>query len=47
MNKVILLAFCLLHLVLAVQAQEICDNAIDDDNDGLVDFNDTADCFLQ
>ena len=24
--------------------QEICDNAIDDDNDGLIDLNDTTDC---
>jgi gliding motility-associated-like protein len=24
---------------------EICDNGIDDDNDGLIDYNDTVDCF--
>ena len=28
----------------AAQAQEICDNALDDDNDGLIDLNDTTDC---
>ena len=28
-----------------VHAQEICDNAIDDDADGLIDLNDTTDCF--
>ncbi len=27
------------------RAQEICDNAIDDDADGLIDLNDTTDCF--
>lgn len=27
-----------------ISAQEICDNGIDDDNDFLVDLNDTADC---
>ena len=25
-------------------SQEICDNGIDDDNDGLIDMNDTTDC---
>lgn len=25
-------------------SQEICDNGVDDDNDGLIDLNDTADC---
>jgi gliding motility-associated-like protein len=28
----------------AVSAQEICNNALDDDADGLIDLNDTADC---
>ena len=28
----------------AVSAQEICNNALDDDADGLVDLNDTTDC---
>ncbi|HEY0976580.1 MAG TPA: PKD domain-containing protein [Flavobacteriales bacterium] len=27
-----------------LQAQEICDNAIDDDGDGLIDLNDSLDC---
>ena len=27
-----------------LQAQEICDNSIDDDADGLIDLNDTTDC---
>jgi gliding motility-associated-like protein len=27
-----------------VHGQEICDNGIDDDNDGLIDLNDTTDC---
>ncbi len=29
---------------LSASAQEICDNAIDDDGDGLVDLNDSLDC---
>jgi hypothetical protein len=24
---------------------EICDNGIDDDNDSLIDYNDSLDCF--
>ena len=28
-----------------VSAQEICDNGIDDDGDGLIDINDQEDCF--
>ncbi len=39
---------CLLLFALAMSfgavAQEICDNAIDDDGDGLVDLNDSLDC---
>ncbi|HEX2617996.1 MAG TPA: hypothetical protein VHL57_10670, partial [Flavobacteriales bacterium] len=27
-----------------LQAQEVCDNGLDDDADGLVDLNDTTDC---
>ena len=27
-----------------LQAQEICDNGVDDDTDGLIDLNDTTDC---
>ena len=38
--------FTLLGLVLVLcgRAQEICDNAVDDDLDGLIDLNDTTDC---
>ena len=35
----------LLLYTVIVSAQEICDNGIDDDGDGLVDFNDDEDCF--
>lgn len=28
-----------------VSATEVCNNGIDDDNDGLIDLNDTIDCF--
>ncbi|HEX2618032.1 MAG TPA: PKD domain-containing protein [Flavobacteriales bacterium] len=35
--------FCLL-LAASAQAQEVCDNGIDDDADGLIDLNDTTDC---
>ena len=28
-------------------SQEICDNGIDDDVDGLIDLNDTSDCSCQ
>ncbi len=38
----LLLAFFFLGPVLS--AQEICSNGIDDDGDGLIDLNDTADC---
>lgn len=40
---VFLLAFSLFHL--SLPAQEICNNAIDDDLDGLIDLNDTSDCI--
>lgn len=33
-----------LMLVARIDAQEICDNGIDDDGDGLIDLNDTTDC---
>ena len=43
-----LLRYCvslaLLLLPLFLSAQEICDNGIDDDADGLIDLNDVADC---
>lgn len=47
-GTVLPLRLCLLLLMLIAAprafAQEICDNAIDDDADGLVDLNDTSDC---
>ncbi|MFN4853654.1 MAG: PKD domain-containing protein [Bacteroidota bacterium] len=39
---ILLIAFSLFHFSLS--AQEICNNAIDDDLDGLIDLNDTSDC---
>lgn len=36
--------FLLLFSVSLIQAQEICNNGIDDDADGLIDLNDAADC---
>ncbi len=36
------MAMCLFST--ALQAQEVCDNALDDDADGLIDLNDTTDC---
>lgn len=41
-SRFLFLCFCCCLSVL--NAQEICDNGIDDDNDGLVDLNDTTDC---
>ena len=34
----------LFFFLTALSAQEICDNGVDDDNDGLTDLNDTTDC---
>jgi hypothetical protein len=34
----------ILLLFFHVSAQEICNNGLDDDNDGLVDLNDNFDC---
>jgi len=45
MNRFIIF-FSLLFLSLSLLGQEICDNAIDDDNDGLIDINDD-DCACQ
>ncbi len=39
-----LLIYCLLLVFANVFTQEICDNGIDDDADGLIDLNDTLDC---
>src|ERR1041385_4168044 len=43
MRKFYFLLFALLAFT-AVQSQEICNNGIDDDGDGLIDLNDTVDC---
>lgn len=43
--KNIILFFALSLSVYSLQAQEICDNGIDDDSDGFVDLNDVDDCF--
>ena len=37
-------SLCFFILLSPLSAQEICDNGRDDDGDGLVDLNDTADC---
>lgn len=45
--RLILIAVCFFStLVLLAQVQEICDNGIDDDGDGLIDLND-PDCECQ
>ncbi len=41
-NRLIL--FLILIFPVIGSGQEICDNGIDDDNDGLIDLNDTLDC---
>ena len=41
--KLFLLTFCILTQSILL-SQEICDNGIDDDSDGLIDYQDTADC---
>ncbi len=43
MHRYALLLLCSLFTC-TLSAQEICDNSVDDDSDGLVDLNDTADC---
>ena len=43
MNKSLVL-FLFAMTVLFSYSQEICDNNIDDDNDGLIDFQDIEDC---
>lgn len=35
---------CLLYFSIAINAQEICNNGIDDDGDNLIDLNDVSDC---
>jgi len=45
MNSKIIIFFCLLFLFsFQATAQENCTNGLDDDNDGLIDFNDLLDC---
>lgn len=44
MYRLFALVSIFLFMSSALSAQEICDNGIDDDNDGLVDLNDTTDC---
>jgi len=41
----IFLAFVFINRI--VFAQEICTNGVDDDGDGLIDLNDTQDCFCE
>lgn len=43
MRKIYFLLFALLAFT-AVQSQEICNNGIDDDGDGLIDLNDSVEC---
>ncbi|MFH2143886.1 MAG: T9SS type A sorting domain-containing protein [Bacteroidota bacterium] len=45
MNKNIFIILLLSFFTQFIYSQEICDNGIDDDSDGLVDMNDTVDCF--
>ena len=42
-----LLALALVASVNLLSAQEVCNNAIDDDFDGLIDLNDTTDCLCE
>lgn len=46
MKQIITVFLCLLISSLAY-SQEICDNGIDDDNDGLIDLNDSIDCTCE
>lgn len=39
----LILFFCL--FTFSIFSQEICDNGVDDDGDGLIDLNDTSDCY--
>lgn len=45
MKKNIILYLALILISQLAYSQEICDNGIDDDGDGLVDMNDAVDCF--
>ena len=44
MKQIVLLFIYVLFSVTLLYSQEICDNGIDDDGDGLIDLNDTTDC---
>ena len=43
--KTLAYIFFFLLIPLNSLGQEICDNGIDDDNDGLIDLNDSTDCI--
>jgi len=47
MNVKCLLVFLALTISGLLNAQENCSNGIDDDGDGLIDLNDTEDCFCE
>jgi hypothetical protein len=42
-----LILFLLLIINFNLYSQEICNNGIDDDLDGLIDLQDTTDCFCE
>ena len=44
LNRSIACIFLLLVGIGTITAQEICTNGVDDDNDGLIDLNDSEDC---
>lgn len=47
MRKILFSSFVLICFTIvsnSLRAQELCDNGIDDDGDGLIDLNDTQDC---
>lgn len=45
--KVIAIFISILAMSSNLFSQEICDNGIDDDGDGLIDYQDTNDCFCE
>jgi gliding motility-associated-like protein len=44
LNHSIAIVFLLLVCIGSISAQEVCNNGADDDNDGLIDLNDSSDC---
>ncbi len=44
LRQIIILLILVLNLDISLQAQEICNNAVDDDQDGMIDLND-PDCI--